>query len=350
MPMTEASSAVPSRRLWLYLPFLLLGLAAALWSGFWFYAKDRTQRELEMLRAREAERGRVWTCNEPGIGGFPFRFEARCASIELAARRSGGELRIASQALVVVAQIWNPQHIIIHATGPASVTQSDGGRAELDWAGFETSVELAGLAVERLSSVLRAVRFEADGSGAQPPAKVESLAVHLRRNPTRAAQEGVADLAVQAKGLTLAVLDALAGNTIPADFDLDASITRAPVFARGFSPENIDNWRDSGGRLDIARLIIGKGQARFEASGELALDEQRRLTGQLSSAAGGIDRIAGIPVGGLGNLGGLLSGRAAPQPGGAGPALKPLPTLEFAQGRVQAGPFRVPGLRLPPLY
>ena len=53
--------------------------------------------------------------------------------------------------------------------------------------------------------------------------------------------------------------------------------------------------------------------------------------------------------------GGLLSALLgqAPRSGAATatePALSPLPTLRLEDGRLQIGPFKVPNVKLPPLY
>lgn len=342
----SAASSRPRSRAWLFGPFMALGLLACAWSGFWFYAKGKSEEVLDRMMAREASLGRTWTCEDRTISGFPFRFEARCSAIALTAARSNGAIAVNSGALVIVAQIYNPQHIILRATGPATVIQPDGAKTTLRWSSYDSSFHLNGLSFDRVATVIANPRFETQAG--DMPFKAASLELHGRRNPARFASDGVVDLALTAKAASLPALDELAGNTAPADIDLTLSLTRALVFMTGFKPENLDLWHSSGGRAEITRLAIAKGPGRFETRGELGLDDQRRLAGRLESSAAGIDRIAGIPVGNLGTLGGLLTGRA-PAPS-AGVSLKPLPAIEFRDGRVQAGPLRIPRLQLPPLY
>jgi hypothetical protein len=347
--MTQSpASSRPRSRTWLYIPFIALGLLAAGWSSFWFYAKGKSEEVLDKVIAREADLGRRWTCQDRAISGFPFRFEARCSSIALTATRSTGALGINSGALVIVAQIYNPQHIILKATGPATVTQPDGAKTTLRWSTYDSSFYLSGLSFDRLSTVITNPQFETQ-TGAVP-FKAASLELHGRRNPTRFASEGVIDVSLSSRGTSLPLLDELAGNETPADIELTASLTRSLTFMTGLKPENIDLWRTNGGRAEISRLIVAKGPGRFETKGELGLDDQRRLAGRLESSAAGIDRIAGIPLGGIGNLGGLLTGRAPAPPASAAAPLRPLPAIEFRDGRVQAGPLRIPRLQLPPLY
>jgi hypothetical protein len=342
----------PPSRIWLYAPFAVLAVLAMGWSAFWFYAVARSEETLDKIIAREAALGRRWTCQDRAISGFPFRFEARCASVALAAQRSGGELAISSGPLVILAQIYNPQLILLKAQGPTAITQPDGTKTTLRWASYDSSLYLNGLALERASTVVVSPVMET-GAG-EIPFKAATLEVHVRRNPVRPASDGVTDISIQARGAGLPVLDFYAGSAAPADIDLTASITRSSIFMTGLKPENFDLWQSAGGRVDISRLAIAKDTSRLDTKGELGLDEQRRLMGRLETSAAGLERIiaqlTGISVGNIGNIGGLLSGRAPIAPSGSGPQLKPLPAIELRDGRVQVGPLRIPRLQLQPLY
>jgi hypothetical protein len=75
---------------------------------------------------------------------------------------------------------------------------------------------------------------------------------------------------------------------------------------------------------------------------------------------GGVGGGGGVAVfytggAGGGRLGGLVRPRRALPPARAPatatePALSPLPTLRLEDGRLQIGPFKVPNVKLPPLY
>ena len=55
------------RRWLLWLPFALLLVLAAAWSGAWFYAASLAEKKIEEWRAREAQRGRVYACGSGGL-------------------------------------------------------------------------------------------------------------------------------------------------------------------------------------------------------------------------------------------------------------------------------------------
>ena len=104
--MTDLSPTRRQSRFWLYAPFGLLVVLAAAWSGFWFYVHGRTVAEIDKALAKEAERGRSWTCNNRTVRGFPFRIEVRCDSLALTTTRWGDAVRVETGPALAVGQIY----------------------------------------------------------------------------------------------------------------------------------------------------------------------------------------------------------------------------------------------------
>ena len=341
-------------RFWLYAPFVLLALLAAGWSGIWGFARSKVDQELDAGIAREANAGRSWTCRERSVGGYPFRIEVRCASLSLTSSRWGDEVKVDAGPAVAVAQIWTPGHIILQMTGPMQASLPQGRKGTLDWKDLAASLHLSGLAFERFSLVLGepVLTVTEPGQDAAETWRASAAEAHLRPNPQRFASDGTVDLAVNAKGGVLPVLEVLIGNGQLADLDLQTSLSRALSFRRGFNPDALEAWRTAGGLLDVTKLVLVKGPTRLEASGQLTLDEAHRPASKVVAAVAGVDRIAGIKVGGLtAGLGALLGGRTGD--GGqsnTAAGLSPLPPLVLREGRVFLGPLRLPLQPLPPLY
>src|ERR1700732_4584056 len=114
MPLT------PRRRpLWrLFLPPILLLIAAAAWSAFWFYAASEAEVKADAWRAQEAKSGRVYDCAKRTVAGFPFRLEVRCdgASVSLISQTAGqaaGERPLTASLgeILVVAQGYYPKFL-----------------------------------------------------------------------------------------------------------------------------------------------------------------------------------------------------------------------------------------------
>src|SRR5258708_34506035 len=77
--MPQSASTARRRRWPLLLPFALVVVLAALWSGAWFTIAARVPDAIADWRAHEARAGRVFVCGSQTIGGFPFRIEVRCS-------------------------------------------------------------------------------------------------------------------------------------------------------------------------------------------------------------------------------------------------------------------------------
>ena len=78
------------------MPVLLL-VAAAAWSAFWFFAASQVEVKADAWRAQEAESGRVYDCAKRSVAGFPFRLEVRCSGASVSLRAQTAE-RAATQA------------------------------------------------------------------------------------------------------------------------------------------------------------------------------------------------------------------------------------------------------------
>lgn len=347
--MTDLALTRRRSRFWLYAPFVLLILAAAGWSGFWFYVQGQVTGTLDSALAREAQAGRTWTCADRSVAGYPFRIEVRCSSLTLTSSRWGDTVSVRTGPSVAVGQIYTPGLAILEVTGPLQATLPEERKLDLGWSRFEASIALRLDGFERLSVVMAEPNGVLSAPGRENQIwRAAQFEAHVRRNPTRPEADRATDIAISAKGSVLPELDAFIGTTEPGDLDLQATVTQSIAFRRGFNPDALETWRAAGGQLELTRLVTTKGKARVEASGRLLLDQAHRVAGQVNASVAGIDRIGGMQIGGLmGGLGGLFGGQA--QAGGT-PGMTPLPPLVLREGRFYLGPLRLPVQPLQPLY
>lgn len=335
----QGANPVP-RRAGLYLPFLVLAIVVALWTGFWFFSANAAGKIADHFIEREAERGRNWVCPDRHVGGYPFRIEISCAKPQLILRGPDG---LASQgslgALSLHARILSPGHFIAVLSPPFIAKQDDAGTMEISWASGRASLR-AGLesiseaSVEFTEPVLSA----GQGNRQDIKALAKSFELHLRRSP---GETPGTDLVARMQDLTFAPLDHLTGNTDPIRAELQ-------VTAPGFLPDPkkkfqdvLEAWRVTGHKARVVVLKATKGQANLDLSGVMGLDDARRLEGNLQGRAKGLDaltnsfaRRGGIDMGGL--LGKLGGGQGLPV------------ALVFENGRLRFGPF--PLATLEPLY
>ena len=343
MPADIPQPRRPSR-LRLYAPFIALAVLAIGWSVAWFLIRGRVVSGLDEWIAAEAGAGRRWTCVDRTVGGYPFRIEIGCASLKLERRELAAELG----RLHVVAQVYNPSHIIAEAAGPLRVT-SGAGTITSTWRLLQASV-VTSPGAERAAIVADEPTVRVERAGSAPfDAAARRSEVHVRPDP---AERTTADISLSSTGAAIAGLDALVGGTEPADLDLALAVTRAYDLPTRPIWTELDRWRSAGGVANLQRLSVRKGSRRIEATGTAGVDEGRRPTGQLQVSATKLDGVLGRLVGGGlagGVLGALLGGgsaRTAP----AEPGLRPLPPVRLENGRVYLGPLPIPGVTVPPLY
>jgi hypothetical protein len=336
-------------RFWLYAPFVLLVLVAIAWSVAWFAIRNGTANAIDGWIAAEAQAGRQWTCADRTLGGYPFRIELNCSSV----RFTDGQVSGSTGPLRSLAQVYQPRHIISQVGAPFRFTN---GRATVDgqWSLLEASIRGSREGLQRASILATAPSFRIRGLTPEEVAlSSERFEAHVRPNPSRFQSDGAYDLAVVSRQAKIPGLDQIAGGREATDVDVDLTATQARGLQGATGFDEIERWREAGGRLEIVHFAMVKGARRLEAKGQLQLDEERRLAGRLSLAAAGLDELIGNLTGSRGG-GGLLgalfgqSARAASPPGQ--PNLKPLPPLSLNEGRVIFGPFPIPRIRLEPLY
>src|SRR5579872_1612134 len=103
----------PGRRLALILTPAVVVVALALgWVWIWYEAGAVTHRTLAGWVTREANAGRIYSCGEQSIGGFPFRLEAHCT--DAAAQMKGYQppFTVTAKSLVFTAQVFDPTLLI----------------------------------------------------------------------------------------------------------------------------------------------------------------------------------------------------------------------------------------------
>jgi len=351
--MDQAAPAghVRRSRFWLYTPFVLLLLLAIAWSIAWFVIRNRTAEALDGWIAAEARGGRQWTCGDRTIAGYPFRIEIICNSLDL----KRGAITASFGRTEAVAQVYQPRRIITEVAGPLRVSD---GRVTVDgsWDLLQASINASPTGgLQRLSLAANGPKVSITGLGTGEIAgSGKHLELHVRPNPSRTAEQA-RDVAASVTEARIPILDALIGGAEPTNLNADITVTQSDGFKGGTIVEELELWRNAGGKIDILMLAADKGPRRIETKGDLRLDEQHRPAGQLTLAAAGLDGLLGNLTGGRvgGNLLGMLLGqgpRSAQAQPNAKPQLATLPPLRLENGLLAMGPFVIPNVRLQPLY
>ncbi|MFG1299443.1 DUF2125 domain-containing protein [Xanthobacter sp. V3C-3] len=305
--MTAAEAPSPRRKPWIVIvPLALLVILAVLWSGLWFYAANRAEREIDAWIGREAQLGRVWSCGDRSLAGFPFRFELRCRAPSLQTR-GGDAFRFTAVSAQAVAQVWAPSHIVAEFTGPARVEDLVTGEAyAANWALLQMSGvgDLSGQP-QRLSVQAHEPRLElsgatgATGAAARPLLSAHLFEFHARRAPTTDGKPDGVDYAAGLKGGESALLAAL-GVAGPVDMTLQGTVTASADLRPMPVAQRLRAWAAAGGVAKLDRFVITAPKVAISATGAVALDAQGQLNGKLDLAFAGIsDLVQGLDKAGV---------------------------------------------------
>ena len=339
----------PRNRFWLYAPYAVVMMIFIGWSALWFMIKGRVATGIDQWTSRENEAGRDWRCEDRSIAGFPFRFEVKCANLSLKRPSDPSAPAINAGPVLVVAQVYDPNHLIAEPKGPLVASWSDGRKASMVWDAGQISLRRSSSQFERGSLTLNKLVLSLTGFDASDgTARTSRLEAHLRPTPGRAAEFAM-DVAISFDKLVMPALDQLLSSAQPADLKIETTISQSASLAGGITPTTVETWRLAGGVVDLSKLSLVKGTAQLEGQGKFSFDEFRRVKGRLDGAQTGIDTVGGMRIGAMLDAGALLAGRAASQTQN-GKSLKPLPPLEARDGRLYLGPLRIPGTPLRPLY
>src|SRR5229473_1936920 len=259
--MTLAPRRRPLWRLFI-MPVLLL-VAAAAWSAFWFFAASQVDVRADAWRAQEAKSGRVYDCAKRSVAGFPFRLEVRCdgASVSLVSQTAG---QAATQTpmtaqlgeILIVAQVYDPKLLIAEFTAPATI--ADRGQQPsmiVNWS------------------------------------KARSSVVGLPAIPQRAS--------IVFDDPSIVRLDGSAQPPLAASFDADVRTMLSGL--KDFSPrpwpERFREIQAAGGHVEIVQSRIQQGDLIAVAAGTLGLTTGGRLDGELQMTVAGIEKV--IPALGI---------------------------------------------------
>lgn len=233
----------------IFAPLGIVLLVALAWTAYWFIAIGAAKERLASERLRLSERGFQLSCVQEQWGGFPFRFEFSCTSPKLS-RTGLGEL--ASTNLLVMALAYAPWQVVALIDGPSTLLLGHGApkQAEHDRAVVVLTFESSGLA--SFSGEVRGIAMPLLG-------RIEKLSAHTR-------------------------------PSLPPASGTDIAITlNKPVYqpagmpAMALDQVSILGGFESSPRLAIDTAEIQAGRIKVTGAGTLTLDEQNRVTGELTT-------------------------------------------------------------------
>jgi hypothetical protein len=349
MVATEEVQPKKYSRVGLYVPIFALIVLAIGWSIFWYISATITGREIGAWIKREAEDGRIWTCPERSVGGYPFRIEISCKEPSFSGPAAGVPVKGKLAGIHLVAQLYNPKLIIGEADGPLDLAlPQDGSQTIANWKLLQISVRGEPDTLQRASLSANQIDVKATlPNGSSFNGRADNLQIHMRQGNQ---DQHAYDFAVTATNAVSSDLDNATGIDAPATLQANGTITQANAIGGATIAQMLDRWRVAGGALTLEKASLVQGSLNAQATGTLAIDAVHRIDGRLDLTASGLTPVLRrygiapqvLDIGGL--IGGLLSGRPPAQ--GSGQVRVP---VTFERGQLGLGPLRGLAL-LPPLY
>jgi hypothetical protein len=298
------ATATRRRRWLLFVPFALVVLLAAAWTGLWFYAAARAEADIAAWRARERQAGRAQDCASQSIGGYPFRIEVRCdgANFEL---KGTPTLQLKLPAAVAAVQLYDPKLLIGEFTGPLEISEPGRPPATIvNWKLGQASVRGLPSGVQRASLVLVEPTVRDPGMpGNDTVFSAKRLDLHGRQALGSTADNPVIETALRLDAAaadkleTVLRLDTAVADKLrplvakPIDADVVAMLRGVDDISPKPWPQRFKEWQAHDGQLEIIKARLAQEDVIAVGTGTLKLTPRGALDGNLQVTVVGIEKV-----------------------------------------------------------
>ena len=255
-----------------------------LWSATWLVVAGMVRQNVEALALADGVTTPNLNCDRLDVGGYPFRFDVDCQ----AARIVSGDIVVDVPGIRASVRVYAPTHMLASALGPLQLTDNfTGTRNAVAWSGLQTSVRLDNWRIARASISAKDLVWSDTLFGDAVIAQSPLTEIHLFDIPEQHdAERHLAALALYARAESVA----WPGLTLT-DTNAEAQLELSGL------PDDVRNWGDplllramqqAGGKLDIVSVHGTDGASTLDATGEMRLDPQGQLDGEIAITSTGV--------------------------------------------------------------
>ena len=263
---------------------IVVGLAAA-WCGVWYYAAGVANRTLAGWMASEAAAGRVYTCGQEGIAGFPLSIQVRCVQAAAAFKTTQPPFDLAANDITFTAQVWQPGVLVGDVVGP--VTVAEPGRTPsfiANWASARMRVNGLPPNPEALAINLEHPHLDHGSGGAvftADDAQLEARVVSgsIQNHP-------VVDVTLHFTAVAAPTVHRLLAEPLRGDLE---------IVLRGFKDleqkplaQRFRELHDNNGAIELKSLRLQRADAILVGSGTVTVNARGRLDGMLQVSVYGL--------------------------------------------------------------
>jgi hypothetical protein len=299
----NAANASRKHRLWpVFVMPVLVVIAAAAWSAFWFYAASQVDQTVGAWRAREAASGRNYDCAKRTVAGFPFRLEVHCkdATVELKSQTADkaaiAPLTARLGDILVVAQIYTPKLLIAEFKAPAMLSQHGQPVMVVNWSIARSSIVGLPGTPQSADIVFQDPAIDRVAASVQTPvARAKQVELHGRIAENSRPDHPTIETVLELTEAT--IQDVHPMLTAPFDADVRAIVHGLKDFTPKPWPVRFRELQAAGGRIEIKQSRIQQGDLIAVAAGSLGLTADGHLDGELHMTATGFEKV--IPALGI---------------------------------------------------
>ncbi len=270
---------------------LILVILAAGWCAFWFYAAEQAKGMIAGWIEREQRSGRIYTCGDQSLGGFPFRIEFRCTKAGAEMPKVIPPVALTASSILAAVQIYQPTLLLAEVDGPLTI--ADIGQAPkmtANWSLSQISLRGTPRAPQRMSFVVDQMTLDRNESGqADRIFTAQHAELHGRLASGTVTENPVIDVATSLTGATAPIMHPLTRQAL--DFAADTQLVGLRNFAPKTWTERFREIQQADGRIDIRRARLKQGELLAVASGILKLTPSGYLDGELQVIATGVEKI-----------------------------------------------------------
>lgn len=251
------------------IPFLVLGFAAALWSGYWFMGRSAIVQGFAEAQDNLAKDGITLTASDLKVRGYPLNFKTDLTDTVL----SGAEMHIEPKLVQISAKAYRPNIWTLSSDKPTRIKLQGANGENWDFflTGEQMRVEMHSTASGKLQALdadMKSLKAIAAPNGGLPPITAVEIGTAQLMPNEAPIQEGMRT-AFNIRGVKLA--DGAAGNLQRAFGDFISRIEGTGVATQlaSLDTDDIDLWKQGGG-LTIPDFELDWGDVSF--IGEVNID------------------------------------------------------------------------------
>ena len=325
----------------LAVPFVIVGLLLAVWTGWWFWLTD--QVETRLAAQVEVLKQDGWTITHTNVRttGWPFRTRVSMPQAEIIAPSGHG---IAAPELVAEANAWNPGHWVVIAPDGLTLTRADKGRIAVAGDGLRFSIShLRDRFPDIRAEMIRPTFSALEGAEPFPIASAERIQLetrpHLTDGQASTDELDVLFRLIDARGRPGGPVEGATRQGM-LSADIEGTIVGASRLQGMDSAGVFAAWTAAGGRFTAVRGRLKAGDSTAVLSSDaLAAGTDGRLQGSLAlTAERPMAAIAGLARSQSGAVNRMGAAGAAAATAATGERPVDL-VVQFRDGRTWLGPF-----------